>query len=178
MAVQGAGLGTGQVSGRPMIDKGRYMTCPNGGWWQEQFFVLWDELTVRYAVDGLFFNAWGHKEATREGEYFGPCHCTVCTGRFAERFGQPRRLGSGVLAEPAVPAGDPGRPGTARLPLREVAQPRGGALRRGRVDGRHRKHSIDAGGGGRDGTAASIYLGNGRRSRTPRRPSRADPAAD
>src|SRR5687768_1920350 len=25
--------------GRPMVDKGLYMTCPNGGWWQEQFFA-------------------------------------------------------------------------------------------------------------------------------------------
>lgn len=75
--------------GRPMVDKGLYMTCPNGGWWQKQFFALWDELAARYRVDGLFFNAWGHKESTREGEYFGPCHCPTCTRLFAERYGRP-----------------------------------------------------------------------------------------
>ncbi|MBI3973422.1 MAG: hypothetical protein HY332_19290 [Chloroflexi bacterium] len=74
--------------GCPMVDKGLYMTCPNGGWWQEQFFALWDELTARYDVDGLFFNAWGHKEATREGVYFGPCHCSRCTRLFHERYGR------------------------------------------------------------------------------------------
>ncbi len=25
------------ADGRPMVDKGLYMTCPNGGWYQEQF---------------------------------------------------------------------------------------------------------------------------------------------
>jgi len=74
--------------GRPMVDKDLYMTCPNGGWWQEQFFRLWDELTARYAVDGLFFNAWGHKASTREGAYFGPCHCPICVRLFRERYGQ------------------------------------------------------------------------------------------
>lgn len=80
--------------GRPMIDKGLYMTCPNGGWWQERFFALWDELTARYAVDGLFFNAWGHKEGTREGEYFGPCHCPTCSRLFRERYGRTPPAGA------------------------------------------------------------------------------------
>ena len=73
--------------GRPMVDKGLYMTCPNGGWWQDQFFRLWDELTAQYAVDGLFFNAWGHKEGTREGVYYGPCHCPICVRLFRDRHG-------------------------------------------------------------------------------------------
>ncbi|HEU5317380.1 MAG TPA: alpha-amylase family protein, partial [Chloroflexota bacterium] len=73
--------------GRPMVDKGLYMTCPNGAWWQERFFRLWDELAARGGVDGLFFNAWGHKEATREGVYLGPCHCPVCVRLFRERYG-------------------------------------------------------------------------------------------
>lgn len=83
--------------GSPMIDKGLYMTCPNGGWWQEQFFALWDELTGRYEVDGLFFNAWGHKEGTREAAYLGPCHCRRCTALFDERYG--RQLPRGRSAE-------------------------------------------------------------------------------
>ena len=74
--------------GRPMVDKGLYTTCPNGGWWRERFFALWDELTGRYQVDGLFFNAWGHKEATREGVAFGPCHCPACTRLFRVRYGR------------------------------------------------------------------------------------------
>jgi hypothetical protein len=76
------------ADGRPMVDKGLYITCPNRGWWQEAFFRLWDELTGRYTVDGLFFNAWGHKEATREGVYYGPCHCPDCVRLFRQRFGR------------------------------------------------------------------------------------------
>jgi Hypothetical glycosyl hydrolase 6 len=81
--------------GRPMVDKGLYVTCPNGGWWQEGFFALWDELTARYEVDGLFFNAWEHKERTREGEDFGPCHCPACVRLFRERYGRDLPGGRG-----------------------------------------------------------------------------------
>ncbi|HEX2324926.1 MAG TPA: hypothetical protein VHQ00_05970, partial [Chloroflexota bacterium] len=74
------------AGGRPLVDKGLYTTCPHGGWWQECFFALWDEVARRYAVDGLFFNAWGHKERTREGEVGGPCRCLACQRLLRERF--------------------------------------------------------------------------------------------
>ena len=75
------------AGGRPLVDKGLYTTCPHGSWWQERFFALWDEVARRYAVDGLFFNAWGHKERTREGEVGGPCRCLACERLLRERFG-------------------------------------------------------------------------------------------
>jgi hypothetical protein len=81
-----------------MVDKGLYVTCPNGGWWQEGFFALWDELAGRYEVDGLFFNAWGHKERTREGEDSGPCHCPTCVRLFRERYGRDLPGGGGRAA--------------------------------------------------------------------------------
>jgi hypothetical protein len=85
------------AAGRPMVDKGLYITCPNGPYYRQQFFVLWDELTSRYQVDGLFFNAFGHKERDREGVYYGPCYCEACKQLFRERTGRdlPARLEPG-----------------------------------------------------------------------------------
>jgi hypothetical protein len=83
---------------RPMVDKGLYITCPNGPYYRQRFFVLWDELMSRYQVDGLFFNAFGHRERDREGTYYGPCHCEACRQLYRERTGRelPTRVEPGT----------------------------------------------------------------------------------
>ena len=94
------------ADGRPMVDKGLYITCPNGGWHQDQFFRLWDELTARYQVDGLFFNMWGFREGDREGNIYGPCWCPNCRAKFWDRHvpGLPVARRGEALSSPALRA--------------------------------------------------------------------------
>lgn len=57
-----------------------YMTCPNGGYQNEEVAVpVINEILKEYDVDGYFWN----------GGYSIPCWCDVCKEKYLNRYGKP-----------------------------------------------------------------------------------------
>jgi hypothetical protein len=57
-----------------------YLTCPNGGYQNEDVVIpVIHEILANYDVDGFFWN----------GGYSVPCWCETCRERYAARYGKP-----------------------------------------------------------------------------------------
>lgn len=75
-----------QANGQPVIYNGLYSTCINGGYYRNQAMQILAEALDRYAVDGLFFNAFGNQARDYSGHPVGLCHCDSCQRKFREEF--------------------------------------------------------------------------------------------
>jgi Hypothetical glycosyl hydrolase 6/Beta-galactosidase trimerisation domain len=77
------------AAGESQIYNGLYSTCPSAPYYQERSMEILAEILDRYPVDGFFFNWFGFSQRDYSGRNHGPCQCTHCMRRFAERFGRP-----------------------------------------------------------------------------------------
>ena len=75
-----------QANGQPVIYNGLYSTCINGGYYRAQALKILAEALDRYAVDGLFFNAFGNQSRDYSGHYVGLCHCDACKTKYWQMF--------------------------------------------------------------------------------------------
>lgn len=75
------------ASGESQIYNGLYSTCLSGGFYQDRAVAILDEILDRYPVDGFFFNWFNFNERDYSEVIHGICHCSACTGRFAEFSG-------------------------------------------------------------------------------------------
>jgi hypothetical protein len=75
-----------KANGDPVIYNGLYSTCINGPYYREQALKILGEALDKYAVDGLFFNAFGNQSHDYSGNDVGLCHCAVCRRKYAQMF--------------------------------------------------------------------------------------------
>ena len=75
-----------QANGRPNIWNGCYLTCVNGGYFQEQVFKILGEVLEKYPIDGTFFNASGQRMSDNDGKTYDPCNCDNCKRLFRAKY--------------------------------------------------------------------------------------------
>jgi hypothetical protein len=75
-----------QANGKPNIWNGCYLTCVNGGYFQEQVFKILGEVLEKYPIDGTFFNASGQRMSDNDGNTYGPCNCDNCKRLFRAKY--------------------------------------------------------------------------------------------
>lgn len=75
-----------QADGKPYVWNGCYLTCVNGGYFQEQAFKILAEVLDKYAIDGTFFNASGQRMRDNDGKVYAPCQCDNCKRLFRARY--------------------------------------------------------------------------------------------
>ena len=75
-----------QANGQPNIWNGCYLTCVNGGYYQEQVFKILGEVLDKYPIDGTFFNASGQRMFDNDGKTYPPCVCDNCKRLFRAKY--------------------------------------------------------------------------------------------
>jgi len=75
-----------QANGRPNIWNGCYLTCVNGGYFQDQVFKILGEVLEKYPIDGTFFNASGQRMSDNNGNTYDPCACDNCKRLFRAKY--------------------------------------------------------------------------------------------
>jgi Hypothetical glycosyl hydrolase 6 len=75
-----------QADGKPNIWNGAYLTCVNGGYYQEQAFKILGEVLEKYPIDGTFFNASGQRMSDNDGNTYAPCACDNCKRLFRAKY--------------------------------------------------------------------------------------------
>ena len=75
-----------QANGKPNIWNGCYLTCINGGYYQEQAFKILAEVLEKYPIDGTFFNASGQRMSDNDGNTYAPCTCDNCKRLFRAKY--------------------------------------------------------------------------------------------
>lgn len=75
-----------QANGKPNIWNGCYLTCVNGGYYQEQAFKILGEVLEKYPIDGTFFNASGQRMSDNDGNTYAPCTCANCERLFRAKY--------------------------------------------------------------------------------------------
>ena len=76
----------GRPTGKPNIWNGCYLTCVNGGYYQEQVFKILGEVLEKYPIDGTFFNASGQRMCDNDGNTYAPCNCDNCKRLFRAKY--------------------------------------------------------------------------------------------
>lgn len=67
--------------GEPILSQGRYVTCVNGGYYQEFLPDVFREIIEKYHPDGFADNSWaGLKSDTI-------CYCEMCRKKFRKEYG-------------------------------------------------------------------------------------------
>jgi hypothetical protein len=75
-----------QANGQPNIWNGCYLTCVNGGYYQEHVFKILGEVLDKYPIDGTFFNASGQRMFDNDGKTYAPCTCDNCKRLFRAKY--------------------------------------------------------------------------------------------
>ena len=75
-----------QADGKPNIWNGCYLTCVNGGYYQEQAFKILGEVLDKYPIDGTFFNGSGQRMVDNDGKTYAPCACDNCKRLFRAKY--------------------------------------------------------------------------------------------
>lgn len=71
-------------AGAPVEVHGHFVTCPNGGYYNDFMIRVVEEILARYPFDGLWANA-----AQFSPWHTPQCHCGVCQQKFRARTGRP-----------------------------------------------------------------------------------------
>ncbi|NLS07216.1 hypothetical protein HGP14_28380 [Rhizobium sp. P32RR-XVIII] len=70
-------------SGKPVEVHGHFITCPNGGYYNDFMIKVVEEILTRYPFDGLWANA-----AQFSPWHTPQCHCAVCQQKFRAKTGK------------------------------------------------------------------------------------------
>lgn len=70
-------------NGSPVELHGHFVTCPNGGYYNDFMIRVIEEILARYPFDGLWANA-----AQFSPWHTAQCHCSVCKTKFRARYGK------------------------------------------------------------------------------------------
>lgn len=76
------------ADGKHQIFNDLVTTCPSAGYFQEEVFIILDEVLTRYDVDGFFINWFMYSEMNYAHEYLGPCHCKTCATAWNHETGE------------------------------------------------------------------------------------------
>jgi hypothetical protein len=70
-------------TGSPVEVHGHFITCPNGGYYNDFMIQVVEEMLTRYPFDGLWANA-----AQFSPWHTPQCHCAICQSKFQARYGK------------------------------------------------------------------------------------------
>lgn len=70
-------------NGSPVEVHGHFITCPNGGYYNDFMIKVVEEILTRYSFDGLWANA-----AQFSPWHTPQCHCAICRQKFQAKTGK------------------------------------------------------------------------------------------
>jgi hypothetical protein len=70
-------------NGKPVEVHGHFITCPNGGYYNDFMIRVVEEILTRYPFDGLWANA-----AQFSPWHTPQCHCAICQQKFRAKTGK------------------------------------------------------------------------------------------